>query len=129
MTDLRKRFRAFAVANFGCDVVNPANLLERCEHAVGHDGRHSWEAIKIKVLSRIEYENRERIGTWTKINGLWCVRASGTRQQPRKPGDMVRVRAKDGTLTTVSLGEKVANGVFTYHPVYAEEDDQGGSRA
>jgi hypothetical protein len=119
--NLRKRFREFAAENFGCGVVNPANLSEKCEHAFRHDGHHSWDLPAIKVLSSLESENAERLGTWTMVNGLWCVRASGTRRAPRKPGDVVRVQSKDGKLTTVRLGEKVSAGIFTYHPTYADD--------
>lgn len=41
------------------------------------------------------------------------------------PGDVIRVRAMDGKLKIVRLGERIAPGVFEW---YGTEDEQDGRR-
>ena len=116
---LRQRFRAFAFANFGCEVLNPANMRQRYEHALHHDGPHSWERNQpASAESNAADEKREQFGTWAKVNCVWCVRAGAK----HNPGDVIRVRSMNGQLRTVCLGDPVAPGVFDWCRIEDEQD-------
>jgi hypothetical protein len=134
---IRKRFAAFA-ANFTCGVINPATLKERCTFA-RHEGPHSWSSAaqsedifgdrdisSVTVAEKLD-DNRERFGTWARFNGMWYVRSSGTRRQRRMPGDIVRILAKDGSLKTVRLGDRVAPGVYDWFDCGEDEGEQEGA--
>jgi hypothetical protein len=137
---IRKRFREFS-ASFTCGVINPANMKERCSFA-RHEGAHSWhteeahpfprrtqqsdEEFEAIDLPKVE-DTRERFGTWARFNGAWYVRSSGTYRRHRQTGDIVRIQAKDGSLKTVRLGDRVAPGVFDWFGGGEDEGEQEGA--
>jgi hypothetical protein len=123
---ITKRFRAWlsSVADqLGCGVIDPGNLKHRCEFSFGHDGKHDFEKdslpqIRIRVRDQ-PISKADRVGSWTKLNGTWCVRIAGGFQ----PGDVVRVRNKNGEVLPVVLGEYFGKNTFAFAGrIYDDEE-------
>ena len=127
---LRARFRAFALAHFGCGALNPHNTQQRCEHDYGHATPHSWYVVppERRVFSDDDepgaeaapVRRRRESCTWTKVDGRWCIRV----KRDHQVGDVVCVLTKRGVATDVYLGEQIASKIFMWDGNVAEDDEE-----